>query len=79
MMRKTREWIEVVASYLRGGLDLLGSTSEDIHVHPWVRKYIYSTAGHIVLDSAVAAASLVVAFLLRFEGWPPISEACHLE
>jgi len=74
MIRKTQEWIDLLATHLRRGLDLLGRTSGDIDAQPWVRKYIYSTAGHIVLDSAVAAASLVVAFLLRFEGRPPRSE-----
>src|SRR6185503_18753354 len=49
-----------------------------IENHEWVRRYILNRGVQMAIDGIIAAASLITAHYLRFDGWPGSFEAKRL-
>ncbi|MFN8004544.1 MAG: nucleoside-diphosphate sugar epimerase/dehydratase [Acidobacteriota bacterium] len=44
-------------------------------LRPWVQNYMLSRRVQMAIDAVIAAASLMLAHMLRFDGWPPALDA----
>ncbi|MFN2453708.1 MAG: polysaccharide biosynthesis protein [Pyrinomonadaceae bacterium] len=51
------------------------STVKRIEALPWVRDYLMSRRTQMGIDALIAFLSMLLAHMLRFDGWPPPVEA----